>query len=395
MGRATPDPAVRPTAWPQAGGAARGRTELELGEERMRDVLKNVGEAALDGSWSMYARHMDVPRIFGQRSRESAARLDELRRRVSDDAAAVAPAELAVFCAGSYARLEASEHSDVDLFFVYGPGQTRDGNRVAEIQFFSRLVDVVEEMAFARFSNDGQYLQTMTCDEVHRHLGSPVDDAQNLFTMRMLMLLESRFIHGQSTFENVQRSIISAYYRDYPDHQSSFEPWFLLNDIGRFWKTLLLNYENKRNQRPDVDSRSEDNELRKTKQKVKNFKLKYSRMTTCFATVGALASFTEPIKEEDVFDLIQLTPQQRLLSIADRVPRVESEVERVLESYAWFLEQTAQTEEQLLAGFAEKELRQERFDKANSYGDLMFALIRGIARVNDEAGERLLRFLVI
>lgn len=338
---------------------------------------------------------MKVPEILTARASESALRLNELRSLVHRDAAAVAPADLAVFCAGSYARLEASQHSDIDLFFVYGPGSSRAGKRVAEIQLFSKLIDIGDAMSFPEFSNDGKYLHTMTCDEVDEHLGSPRDDAQNLFTMRMLMLLESKSILGDETFERAQRSIIEAYYRDYPDHQSSFEPWFLLNDIGRFWKTLLLNYENRRNQRPERANDEPANEKRKNEQKVKNFKLKYSRMTTCFATVGALASFQTAITQDDVFELIQLTPQQRLATIADRVPVVSGQVEQVLESYAWFLEQTAQSKEDLLAGFADKPLRQERFNKANQYGDLMFQMIRGIAQANDSTGERLLRFLVI
>lgn len=339
---------------------------------------------------------MQVPPILTERAQESAARLELLRKSVAEKAGDVAPQDLAIFCAGSYARLEASEHSDIDMFFVYGPEASRSGKKVAEIQLFSRLIEIAEDMAFPEFSNDGQYLHTMSCDDVHEHLGSPTDDAQNLFTMRMLMLLESKCIYGQDSFAAVQRSIIEAYYRDYPDHQSSFEPWFLLNDIGRFWKTLLLNYENKRNQRPDEhETDPAVNELRKNKQKVKNFKLKYSRMTTCFATIGALASFQEAITMDNVFDLVQLTPQERLATIVERIPTVETEVERLLESYAWFLEQTAQTTAGLLAGFAEKELRKERFDKANEYGDLMFALIRAIAQAKDSAGERLLRFLVI
>lgn len=338
---------------------------------------------------------MNAPQLLAARALGSEARLSELRNRVSQAAAAVAPVDLAVFCAGSYARHEASEHSDIDLFFVYGPGSSGQGKRTAEIQLFSNLIDIADDMNFPNFSNDGQYLHTLTCDEVHEHLGSPEDDARNLFTMRMLMLLESKCIYNDEVFSAVQKSIIEAYYRDYPDHQSSFEPWFLLNDIGRFWKTLLLNYENRRNQRAIHNENSEQYELRKKKQKVKNFKLKYSRMTTCFATMGALASMTDPIEQDDVFELVQKTPQERLHVISENIPAVKDKVDDVLESYGWFIEQTAQSTEELLDGFAQPERSLERFERANNYGDLMFSVLRGIAQERDPENERLLRFLVI
>ena len=360
--------------------------------------LRPTVTSTLAYGWSLLGSVccVTVPSLLQERAQTSEARVQELRKRVAKLAGPKSPEGLAVFCAGSYARLEASKYSDIDLFFVYGPNFGGVGKRTEEIQLFSQLIDIVDDMDFPKFSNDGQYLQTLSCDAVHEHLGSPADDYENLFTMRMLMLLESKCIHNDEIFASVQRSIIDAYYRDYPDHQSSFEPWFLLNDIGRFWKTLLLNYENRRNQRRDeAREDSEEYEIRKNKQKVKNFKLKYSRMTTCFATIGALASHDGPIKQDDVFELVQKTPQERLLVIADLVPSVAGKVDEVLESYAWFLEQTGQSESALLAGFGDKRQRQERFERANAYGDSMFSLLRGIAKVKDPDDERLLRFLVI
>lgn len=118
-------------------------------------------------------------------------------------------------------------------------------------------------------------------------------------------------------------------------------------------------------------------------------------MTTCFATVGALASLPGPPSEEDVYQLVQLTPQERLKVVVEHIPAVEQHVEKALGSYAWFLEQTGQSEEKLHEDFADPQLRRAGFDRALEYGDLMFALLRGIAQTRDPASERLLRFLVI
>lgn len=337
--------------------------------------------------------------IRQERTAYSEKRLAELQRRVSEIPELGSIDDLSIFCAGSYARLEASDQSDIDLFFVYGKDATPAPDRYTnEIKLFAGLIDIANDMKIPAFSNDAQYLTTMESSAMLTHLGSREDDGQNHFTMRMLMLLESRCLHGEDSFRSIQEAIISAYYRDYPDHQASFEPWFLINDVGRFWKTLLLNYEHKRNQRFDDKTprnKDEDDEVLKNKQKVKNFKLKFSRMTTCFATVAALTSHPSPLREEDILEIVKLTPQQRLTAAGDHMPAIRPSVERVLSQYEWFLEQTAQTEEDLRRGFEDKENRIEHFARANAYGDTMFDLMVAIGSQKGEGPERLLRYLVI
>jgi predicted nucleotidyltransferase len=327
--------------------------------------------------------------IRQERTQYSEERLAELRRHISGISELGALEGLSIFCAGSYARLEASDQSDIDLFFVYGKDAVPAADRrTKEIKLFASLIDIAGDMTFPAFSNDAQYLATMESSAMLEHLGGREDDGQNHFTMRMLMLLESFCLHGEDSFRSVQESIISAYFRDYPDHQASFEPWFLINDIGRFWKTLLLNYEHKRNQ-PAND------EILKNKQKVKNFKLKFSRMTTCFATVAALTSHPSPLREADILELVKLTPQQRLTAAGTYMPAVGKSVDRVLAEYEWFLEQTAQTEEELRHGFEKTESRLERFERANAYGDAMFDLMVAIGDQKEDGSKRLLRYLVI
>ncbi|MGE2735270.1 nucleotidyltransferase domain-containing protein [Mycolicibacterium vaccae] len=329
--------------------------------------------------------------IFAERASFSRIRIEELRNRLNARQETKQFEDLAIFCAGSYAREEASKYSDIDLFFIYSAGAQHGvrSSKISELRLFSAVIDIAEAMGFPAFSNDGQYLYTLACDDVLEHMGSPKDDGLNHFTLRMLMLLESKCVVGDDTFSDVQQSIISAYYRDYPDHQASFEPWFLINDICRFWKTLLLNYEHKRNQDTgDI--------IQKNKQKVKNFKLKYSRMTTCFATVAALASLPAAPSEGQIYELVQKTPQQRLRSVGEAMPEVANRVENVLDQYAWFLEQTGQTEEQLRSGFEDKQRRVERFERANKYGDAMFDLLSSIGDAKQFGDRnRLLRYLVI
>lgn len=336
--------------------------------------------------------------LFAERELHSKGRLNQLQARIAKLTSADELPNLAIFCAGSYARHEASEHSDIDLFFIYDgtPSEAVADPRTKELRLFGALIEAADEMGFPAFSNDSEYLKTLSSKDLLDELGSPEDDAKNHFTLRMLMMLESKPLYGHGTYEKILRDILGSYYRDYPDHQASFEPWFLLNDIGRFWKTLLLNYEHKRNQGVDRGLDIDIAENIKAKQKVKNFKLKFSRMTTCFATVAALGSVPKPVEVDDLMTLIGATPRERLHRVSEWRPDTEDIVQELFEDYAWFLQYTGLPEPELRSLFKnDKTRRRELFDRANDYGTKMYRLIATID--NDMGGPQssFIRYLVV
>jgi len=313
-------------------------------------------------------------------------RLDELRKRIAKESKISSYANLTVFAAGSYARHEASKYSDIDMFFICKDERPKVHEpHTAEIHLFGKVVEIVDAMSFPPLSNDCQYLTMKHSPEMLDNIGNSEDDYQNYFTIRMLLLLESKCLHGNSTYEGITREIINSYYKDYHDHEQSFQPVFLLNDICRFWKTLLMNYESRR--------RTTDVEPQKTKQKVKNFKLKFSRMTTCFATLASLCSYKVPVTEEQVFEQTCLTPRERLETIPSRVPAANKAIQNVLDKYAWFLEKTALPPDELLGHFSDKTKRTDMFKMANDYGDSMFELLKTLDV--GEGNRGLLRHLVI
>lgn len=330
----------------------------------------------------------EYERLLAQREEYSLIRLKELRSRVAKlDSIEKLPG-LTIFAAGSYGRLEASPHSDIDLFFIYADDPTAiDQRHTEELRLFGRLIAIADDMDFPAFSNDSQYLRTSSASALLRDLGSPADDEQNHFTLRMLMMLESRPISGDAAFEAVLQGVIEAYYRDYPDHHASFQPLFLLNDIARFWKTLLLNYENKRNQRQEDGDGD--------KQKVRNFKLKFSRMTTCFATVAALGAMAHPVQAEDILALTRLTPRQRLQQVASLHPSTSPIVVDLQREYAWFMQMTALTEDELTAQFSDKQKRSEMFGRANKFGDRMYDLLATLDALEGGPSGGFLRYLVV
>ncbi len=326
--------------------------------------------------------------IYKDRAVYSETRLGELKNRIVEIPGISDYTNLTVFGVGSFARYEASEHSDIDMFFLCkGEREELPEPHTRELRLFGNLIDMVRVMGFSKFSNDCEYLRILHSPEILENMGKPADDHENYFTVRMLLLLESKCLFGEANYNDIISEIISSYFRDYPDHEETFQPIFLLNDICRFWKTLLMNYESKR-------GGSEYNKEQKTNQKVKNFKLKFSRMTTCFASIASICSHTIPIKEEQIIEQIRLTPRQRLESIPTRMSEAEDAVQDVLDRYVFFLDKTGLTVERLESHFSDKKKRTEMFQIANEYGDSMFNLLRVLDNCQED-NFKFLRYLVI
>lgn len=320
--------------------------------------------------------------LFTKRSVYSSSRLSSLVSSLSSSQNMASIPELCVFAAGSYGREEASEHSDIDLFFISSKPKSEIADlRVPSIRMFSDVIEAGSRLGFPKFSNDGEFLQLLFLDEIQNNMGSREDDSLNHFTSRMLLLLESKPIYGKEFYDAALESTISAYFRDYTHHPDDFKPTFLVNDIIRFWKTLCLNYEHGRNQM----------EVRNViKQKIKNFKLKYSRLLTCFSTIAYLSTFRQTITPQEVVELCKLTPSTRLKRLADFDEALPTALVDVFEEYAWFMELTALSKEDLEDYFSDKGRRSEAFLRAQGFGDRLFQILMRIHEKN-----KVLRFMVL
>ncbi len=331
---------------------------------------------------------LELASVYKERANYSQARLNELGNRIGKIPGISDYTNLTVFGAGSFARYEACQYSDIDLFFLCKEKrEDLPEPRTTELRLFGNLIDIVDNMSFPRFSNDCQYLTILHSPRILQYIVSPMDDQENYFTVRMLLLLESKCLYDETTYNDITREIINSYFKDYPDHKKTFQPIFLLNDICRFWKTLLMNYEFKR--------LGEDiNDAEKTKQKVRNFKLKFSRMTTCFATIASICSYTVPVEEDQVIEQARLTPRERLETIPTRIPEAEKAVQEVLNRYAFFLEKTGLSTGELEGHFSDKMKRTEMFQAAKEYGNSMFRLLQALDNFHED-NSKFLRYLVI
>ncbi len=114
----------------------------------------------------------------------SLSRLDELKNSFSKLSATAKIPKLTIFAAGSYARQEASKFSDIDLFFLTSKKKNEiDELNTNSLRLFGQVIEVVEDLAFPAFSNDGQYLVLLHTDDILENLGGRTDDHQNYFTI--------------------------------------------------------------------------------------------------------------------------------------------------------------------------------------------------------------------
>ncbi|MCK4580574.1 MAG: TIR domain-containing protein, partial [Dehalococcoidia bacterium] len=233
---------------------------------------RSVSRSSTGGNIAMPSHEATTP-IHEERARYSRLRLEDLRSRLQLLSELKNFPNLAVFAAGSYARLEASKYSDIDLFFVATDARSDiEEPHTKELRLFGKVIEIVDDLRFPKFSNDCQYLIIAHSGEIVAHLGGPSDDYRNFFTTRMLILLESHCLYGKAAYDEISAFFVRSYFVDYPDHRQTFQPVFLFNDIHRYWKTILLNYEHKRSE----SSAIQGDDATRTKQKVRNFKLKYS-----------------------------------------------------------------------------------------------------------------------
>lgn len=315
----------------------------------------------------------------------------KLQNLVSGLTAAKAPeiAEMSsscVYATGSLGRGEMSERSDLDIFLLRDKKAARPLTNLDEIRLAARLVDVAQEQGYPEFSGDGKYIKAHDVQEdLIGKLGTSEDDYANVFTARMLLVLESRPVLGTSAYERALDSVIAEYWRDYTQNSRSFLPIFLSNDILRFWKTLCLNYEERTGREAGTKA---------GKRRLHNYKLKHSRLLTCYSAIIYMLTILRrdngTVSPEAVMEMIAKSPTARLEWVAEQVSEVDSAVQAILDNYSKFLDTCNAEKASLEERFSEPEFKRERFAEAKQFGDEVFRLLHSLGE--DTA---LLRYLVV
>ncbi len=281
---------------------------------------------------------------------------------------------ICVYACGSLGRLEMSENSDLDLFFVslHNCGEDPMCQNLNKYKFFSKLYDINCAMEFPEPSKCGEYWEFINKDDF-LDIGSRKEDFNNSFTARLLFLLESKPIYNEEAFDWLLKETVSKYFTDYADHRDEFYPLFLINDILRYWYTLTLNYEYRRDDADDVH-----------KKNWKRLKLKYARLLTCFSMIACL--YRRNITSEYVVECIKMTPLERLDKVASKNTELRGIVESIKKEYEWFLN-LRQTRDN---GFDEKEKREEAFRHADKFHELVLhQLLNQVSQANPQLRKRM------
>ncbi|HTW43163.1 MAG TPA: hypothetical protein VMD79_12690 [Solirubrobacteraceae bacterium] len=283
------------------------------------------------------------------RRKESEEGLALVRQQAAEHLSSIVSDEpLAIYVTGSFGRLEARfpEGSDLDLFFLYGPRDRSHEKRPSQLTWFElagELIRIARRLRFEEFSRDGAFLQAHNVWHIGRQLGSQHEDSENGFTARLLLLLESRYVLNEHLYRRFMEETIGFYYGDYSANRGTFRPTFLINDILRFWRTLCLNYEHKRNRKRSDSAVENDNAPWRADSALDNLKLRFSRLSTCYSMVIALAAEPTPVGPERVLELCSTAPTDRWSIAAQHASagaaaEAGAKVEQILEAYDAFLE---------------------------------------------------------
>jgi hypothetical protein len=315
------------------------------------------------------------------RLKQMTERLGPARPHVSDYAC--------VYATGSVGRGEASTFSDLDVFILTDTTASKDSpkprlNSLDAIRLQNALIEANQAEGFPLFSDDGGYLKVHTLTDMIEKLGGRDDDYENLFTARILLLLESKPLLGSTFYETAVRKVLGEYWRDWQGNESDFVPAYVVNDIVKYWKVLCLNYEERTRNAGDTGKR-----------RLLNYKLKHSRLLTCYSAILYLCYIlrTKPaISLEDAYTMTQLTPTDRILKIRAATPEGESLnlIDEILEKYVEFLATTDAPKDTLLEKFGHDRFNRERRVTAKKFGDLMFELLKQIGEETP-----LFRYLIV
>lgn len=328
--------------------------------------------------------------LLDRRRKQSANRLAELQGRLTT-AEQIEAGKACIYETGSFAREEANVHSDLDLFIV-GRGSIVNGRvqralkRLDETCMKADLIRETRGLGIPEFSGDGEYLTHYTVAELVRALGTPADDANNTFTARLLLVLESRPLIGPDVYREAIEETIAAYWRDFAGHETNFAPAFLANDILRLWRTFCVNYEARTLREP---------ELQKAKRKLKNYKLKHSRLLTCYSALLYLLAVwnrKKTVTPSDAFEMVQMTPTQRLefLRKMPHLKHARRTIDSLLTRYEHFLRETDASECTLTSLLRDPEAAAKKLYWACKFGSNMFEALELIG-----ARSRFHRMLVV
>lgn len=187
-------------------------------------------------------RSLDLPEILKAREQ---ARLQRQEFKEICEKGKFLTEDTSVVVFGSLARDEYTTGSDVDWTLLIDGEANSDHLKVTQ-----RITESIRQIFRAPNATGAFGGMTFSHQLIHNIGGS--EDTNANTTQRILMLLESRSIHGtgDAAYGRVVRGILNRYLEQEVSSLTREKirykvPRFLLNDVVRFWRTMAVDFASK------------------------------------------------------------------------------------------------------------------------------------------------------
>lgn len=340
--------------------------------------------------------------FFTERAKNTAARVAEWSAAFEEELGVDGRSALSdgcVYAVGSAGRGELGGSSDLDVFIV----TNGEPSRVNEALVQAPLIRMMRRFKLPPPSNDATFLRLHGASELEHRLGAVNDDSpQNTFTARMLLLLESRPFYGQEAYKALLRRVVQAYWRNEQAHADHYLPMVLVNDIVRYWRVVLLNYEAKFASKEREAKMSGELEQVRLAKWLASYKLRFARCMTCYSMIIVLLWQTREqegklphVSQDMMLELIGLTPVQRLQAVLAEATGagaggVVTLVDELLALYAGYLASRTMRDDELKGKLRDRSNGPSLFERADTFGDRMAQLVQELGR-----SSRLIRYVVV
>ena len=286
---------------------------------------------------------------------------------------------------GSAGRGEMTSGSDIDGYVVR-IGKPLDKQHDARL--LCATVDALAELGLPPLDRGGEFLAMKSDSSLIECLGSANDDHSNALTVRMLFLLEGQPLVGEQAYETLLQTVQGAYRSTASQHRNDFLPFFLVNDIIRYWRTVLLNHEDRlRQKKSELEKLGIQGEELHAQllahRRYRSQKLRFPRCATCFSALAYILTLAEAgnVSEECEKEMFRLAPLERLARIAELRPGTKAQVSKMRGLYARYLERSHGSKKEIVQRFRDDPNWSKTVStEALQFTEEMFRLIQSLGK---------------